>query len=193
VHSYFWFGKGNMSLKIPILLIKWFSFQVSRGKSTIRWPITRPDKKRKASTAESIGLITTASFCLQVNTAALAAAREGGRMMPLRGEKEEAKRSPRVGTRVSYRFLRAGRTGIGQLACGQPLCPQRCVGRASPATVLTPSPDVLGQHRRPQSPRSMGARGLVRVLRVLRIYLIILSLPRRRGHCLELWYTGYCP
>lgn len=30
--------------------------------------------------------------------------------------------------------------GIGQLACGQPLYPQRCVGRASPATVLTPSP-----------------------------------------------------
>lgn len=45
-------------------------------------------------------------------------------------------------------------SGVGQLACGQPLRPQRCVGRASPATVLTPSPDVLGQHHRPQSPRS---------------------------------------
>lgn len=76
------------------------------------------------------------------------------------GEEEAARNnSPRAGTRVSYRFLRAGRTGIGQLACGQPLCPQRCVGRASPATVLTPSPDVLCQYRRPQSPRSMGARG----------------------------------
>jgi len=76
------------------------------------------------------------------------------------GEEETAfNNSPRAGTRVSYRFLRAGRTGIGQLACGQPLCPQRCVGRASPATVLTPSPNVLGQYRRPQSPRSMDARG----------------------------------
>lgn len=77
--------------------------------------------------------------------------------VPLRGR--GGNNSPRAGTRVSYRFLRAGRIGIGQLACGQPLCPQCCVGRASPATVLTPSPDVLGQYRRPQSPRSMGARG----------------------------------
>lgn len=70
------------------------------------------------------------------------------------GEEETAcNNSPRAGTRVSYRFLRADRTGIGQLACGQPLCPQRSVGRASPATVLTPSPNVLGQYRRPQSPR----------------------------------------
>lgn len=34
----------------------------------------------------------------------------------------------------------AGSSSVGQLACGNPLRPQLCVGRASPATVLTPSP-----------------------------------------------------
>lgn len=47
----------------------------------------------------------------------------------------------------------AGSSSVGQLACGNPLRPQLCVGRASPATVLTPSPD---HHRhRPQNTRSM--------------------------------------
>ena len=46
----------------------------------------------------------------------------------------------RGGRRRGQVQIFAGSSSVGQLACGNPLRPQLCVGRASPATVLTPSP-----------------------------------------------------
>lgn len=61
------------------------------------------------------------------------------------------------GSRRGQVQIFAGSSSVGQLACGNPLRPQLCVGRASPATVLTPSPPDH-HHHRPQNTRSMVPR-----------------------------------
>lgn len=90
--------------------------------------------------------------------------------MSLRGGGD--RRRATLGTRVSYRFLRAGRTRHRAAGVRSAALPAALRRSCITGHRINPKPDVLGQYRRPQSPR-VPASGS-RAPRVLRAFHHIL-------------------